>query len=617
MKTIILFIILLISFEYFGQLEKSNWIFGRKAWLKMSSAGSVPILPNVDYLALEGTSSYSDKNGNLVLYTDGLTVYNKDLEIIENGTNLYGDSSSTQTLIVPKPCSNNEFYVLTSTYSKGLRYSLVNMNLNNEKGIVTEKNIPIWSDSHSERIAAILHANETDYWIVTTGWPNKDVRAYLLTCSGIDTLNYSVGYHQVNSINNASAIGQMMPSLQGDKIAFALTLYNAYVVMDFNNATGVASNPIQLKGILATSSYQSTNYGICFSPNGEVLYTTGQDPMLSYNQIGIVQFDLTQPNQIAIEQSAQWIANTGYTGTYPKRIALQNGMDGKIYCSHSYYNSLNIIHNPNVLGLGCNYDQGGVPLYPNINIKSMEGLPYFPNKYSTCYVRSNAFCTGDTTFFDFFYPNSVASVHWNFGDTASANNTLTTLYNSVQTYHVYSQPGVYTVDATIFLNNGDTIYIQSCVTIHQNTINNYPTDTLLCFGNSITLNSGSSQQFIWRNDTLNQLIFSNPGSYSYAITNACRTDTTELVISNSDCDISIPNIFTPNQDGQNDYILFPYTSDDWMCTIYNRWGVKMITLNKDYPAWRGDENEHFNEGIYYYVYSSSLIQKSGHIYLVK
>jgi hypothetical protein len=57
---------------------------------------------------LEGSASISDTNGQLLFYTDGATVWNRNHDTLQNGFGLLGEASSTQAaLIIPKPGTSN------------------------------------------------------------------------------------------------------------------------------------------------------------------------------------------------------------------------------------------------------------------------------------------------------------------------------------------------------------------------------------------------------------------------------------------------------------------------------------------------------------------------------
>src|SRR5690606_40705031 len=103
-------------------------------------------------------STISDNNGNLMFYTDGVSVWNKNHDIMLNGTNLFGDISSTQSaIIVPKPLSNNIFYIFTvddKAGENGLRYSEVDITLDNGLGGLTTTKNNLLDSSTTEKITA-------------------------------------------------------------------------------------------------------------------------------------------------------------------------------------------------------------------------------------------------------------------------------------------------------------------------------------------------------------------------------------------------------------------------------------------------------------------------------
>ncbi len=84
--TILLVLICLCSF---AQKEGLNWYFGRNAGLKFHNGYPEPTTGQLS--TTEGCATISDKYGNLQFYTDGITVYNQEHDIMQNGTNLYGD----------------------------------------------------------------------------------------------------------------------------------------------------------------------------------------------------------------------------------------------------------------------------------------------------------------------------------------------------------------------------------------------------------------------------------------------------------------------------------------------------------------------------------------------
>jgi hypothetical protein len=125
----------------FSQQEASNWYFGGNAGIKFHPDGSVTPLIDGKLNTQEGCASISDNSGNLLFYTDGMKIWNKNHQLMLNGTGLLGHWSSTQSAtIVPKPGSTNLFYIFTLDYEirpNGFRYSIVDINLDGGLGGVT------------------------------------------------------------------------------------------------------------------------------------------------------------------------------------------------------------------------------------------------------------------------------------------------------------------------------------------------------------------------------------------------------------------------------------------------------------------------------------------------
>jgi len=131
----------------FSQGEANNWYFGDHAGIKFNPDGSVTTLNDCAMLAPGGSAVLSDASGQLVFYTNGSVVYNKNHQVMSNGGDLIGGFESSQpAIIVQKPGSTNLYYIFAvdADYfaSVGLSYSVVDMNLDGGLGAVTaEKNI--------------------------------------------------------------------------------------------------------------------------------------------------------------------------------------------------------------------------------------------------------------------------------------------------------------------------------------------------------------------------------------------------------------------------------------------------------------------------------------------
>jgi len=71
------------------------------------------------------------------------------------------------------------------------------------------------------------------------------------------------------------------------------------------------------------------------------------------------------------------------------------------------------------------------------------------------------------------------------------------------------------------------------------------------------------------------------------------------------CDsLTIANVFTPNDDGENDVMKFSlFGATCFQLVIYDRWGTEVFASNENGIEWRGTSltNELLSEGVYFYV----------------
>jgi len=186
-----LFIILLIPQLLLSQNEGNIWYFGFGAGLDFNSGTAVAI--NDGQLnTLEGCASIADTNGDLLFYTDGMTVYDKNHSIMANGTGLLGHNSSTQSaIIVKKPQSSTIYYIFTvdgySGNNGSFCYSEVNLSLNGGLGDITSlKNVELFTNA-AEKVTAILHDNGSDFWIVAPQHSTNTYFTYLFSNAGINS----------------------------------------------------------------------------------------------------------------------------------------------------------------------------------------------------------------------------------------------------------------------------------------------------------------------------------------------------------------------------------------------------------------------------------------------
>ena len=526
-----------------AQKQANYWYFGQNAGLSFASGNPVALLDG-KVNTIEGVATISDSIGNLLFYTDGITVYNKLHQVMQNGTGLFGHKSATQSaVIVPQPGNDSIFYIFTVEAAadiKGINYSVVNMRLNNNVGAIIKKNITMLQRV-SEKITAIRHCNNNDIWIIARQYATDKYYTWLVKDTGIvinspviSACGNVVGYYNVGFPFAGASIGYLKASPDGKKIAAAFSAgSNGIELSNFDNATGVISNTLKIAQrppyaqALAGLSYP---YGIEFSPNSKLLYfTVGTVNIFPSSVHSINQFDITSHDSAIIAQS-HYFVDTNYI----EKGALQLANNGKIYATNYDVSYLSVLNNPNIRGVGCNFIRNGVSLNGKL---SSNGLPTFIQSYFSpsfagySIIESNN-CTSLNTSFILNSYNDIDSVKWNFGNPLSGVNNTSTINTPT---HTFTANGNYTITAVLYkstpcITRTDTLSKTIWVGPLQVNIG---ADTSICKNDTILIKAsiiGATN--IWSNNSIDTFIkVTVPGIYWVKLTKGTCVVTDSIQIS--------------------------------------------------------------------------------------
>ena len=408
MKKYSLLILLFFALKSFSQKEANIWYFGENAGLDFNT-NPPTALTNGMLDTFEGCSSFSDADGNLLFYSDGITVYDKNHDIMKYtdgslANNLKGDPSSTQSgMIIPKPGSSSIYYLFTvddgpeydrfgnkTEDGKGLNCYTIDITLGGGIGqLIDENSDGVFYEDLSdgrfnnweEKVAAVKGKTCDTYWVVSA--VDNQFYSYLVDDTGIDSA-------PVISTVPTSAVrrGYLKISPDGTKLAITNQsddFRNRAILYDFNNETGEVSIS-EIKLIDGIISGLGEAYGVEFSPDSKKLYvsTTSAgrgslfNPAVTYK---LFQFDLIATD---IPGSRELI-HTQIPGSidYPEggyRGALQLGPDGKIYATipQAYYDGfapfLDVIENPNASASDVIFTKNAIDLKGRF---ATQGLPPF------------------------------------------------------------------------------------------------------------------------------------------------------------------------------------------------------------------------------------------------
>jgi len=170
-----------------------------------------------------------------------------------------------------------------------------------------------------------------------------------------------------------------------------------------------------------------------------------------------------------------------------------------------------------------------------------------------------------------------------------------------------SQSGVYSV--TVTYKTGSGCDASDSKVFNIITVDLGP-DTTICTHETLTLvaptaPSGHSYAYLWSpsGSQTQTLVLADEFEGVYHITldvgGGCTGNITVTVIP---CAITIPNVFTPNSDGYNDYFVIDGIDNfpNSRLVIYNRWGQRVFESD-DYNSSNYWSAEGHSDGVYYYV----------------
>ena len=458
LRHLILTLLCLSNLVVFAQNDTDNWYFGKNAGLNFANGG-VNVYTNGGMYTPAGCSSISDVNGDLMFYSNGSTIWNKNHQIMDNGDNLDGELEGVQTsIIIPKPDDPSTYYIFytrentvntPSVMVAGIYYSEIRFTTQNPLGIVTLKNERI-SNTAISRLAAIYHYETNTYKLIGITKPNIPIivngqelfvfKIFEIGATGIDinptiiTINEPIG-----------TIGAMKLSPNGEHLAIAnyenMKIFTYKYDIGLNTITYYKTIPsVPAFGLFLNP------YGLEFSQDSNMLYYTGSAGQAGATYIVQIQFsELDNPFDIP----------DFYFFEEPRAKSLQLARNGKIYVAKGNYSSpfsrISVINKPEKQGVDCMFQNNAIQFSP---ASSTEGLPIFVASS----LRNRIIVSDDTcvnTPFDFSLDlySPVLSVQWDFGDGSISSD--------LNPSHVFTTFGIKNIKATVVTANSTFVLFKS------------------------------------------------------------------------------------------------------------------------------------------------------------
>jgi gliding motility-associated-like protein len=539
---IILFVVIFCKTAT-AQLEADNWVIGGESYLTFNG-GSTPsqiLFPSQFGIGGSTAISPSDKNGNLLFFTNGEYLYNKNTTLfpsmgnINSGfTPLKSTNSNAEvsqpTLCIPYP-GHDSLYIIFHIYhsfnndlESPLFYSIVNTKLDNGLGdlVPGQRDIPLLNgDNVQFKLTAALHCNKKDIWVLGHLLNSDKYFSILVTENGVSTtptffMGNFIPNPYINSLHKNN-MGCIKVSALGNRMAANMQGMEFTELWDFNNSTGIGTN---MKMITSAPPAGETVYyalydhfvgpfGIEFSPSGNIMYISTSYSYYTFVNVEgnltnavsyLEQYNVNLPTQAQIQATQLLVKKI--QGAYSGAIQVAN--NGKMYLTTG--SALSEVPNPE------NYGSCGFNPYVFTFGFSGRSIPIFLQSYFRYPVIAVGNCNFTTMSFNIQNPIGVSSIAWDFGDPASGINNTSTLPNPT---HIFSAQGSYTIKAVLQNSNGcgaDTIRKVVYAGEYKVFLGN---DTSFCKNDTLTLRMKiPNAQNEWSNGSRDTLLkVTQPGKY--------------------------------------------------------------------------------------------------------
>jgi hypothetical protein len=505
----------------YAQKENYNWTFGQKAGLswnpsigetqlpsmeahnvfELASIGveseildEVPQSFSTEMISSEGCFTVSDYAGNLLFYSNGQKIWNKDHQDIADNTILTGHNSSAQSgIVVPFPNQPSKYLAITmgtdlaSNAVAELGWAEIQVDpLTREAvNLTTVKNVLTPPQGHifKEMVTAVRAANKKDFWLIVPSRPdyvlssNTERYSFYLNVYRIDENGINpepvVELLETNTYTNSRTSGQIRFSKDGSRfglVAYRRTSpsgtpphFHNLVLGNFNSETGEITN-LQTAEI----GQQTQNfYGIEFDTTGEYVYVTciqTTDPTSSmfqgkryilhvYNATDFLN-NVPGGKTAIYKLEKDYIAEDDVWNTIPTSTnrpffgSILRGIDNRLYISEYKTNNLFVITNPS--------DPQNLKIYRlNSILKNGTigeiGLPTYASFFFNVEIESLPICVNQPVDFSVHITGgegaeSYAKTEINFGDDSPIHTITSPQLNSTYEFsHLYKNVGPFQI----------------------------------------------------------------------------------------------------------------------------------------------------------------------------
>jgi gliding motility-associated-like protein len=241
--------------------------------------------------------------------------------------------------------------------------------------------------------------------------------------------------------------------------------------------------------------------------------------------------------------------------------------------------------------------------------------------------NSRTICEGETIQFVDMSADNPTAWSWSFpGGTPSVSIWQNPVIK-------YSHTGIYNV--SLIVNNplgSDTITKTNYITVLPSPTVTVSADVSINYGDTATLVASGGGPYLWSTGDTSSSIDIHPSdttTYSVLVTsaNGC-SDVGYVTVNIEPCPpLFIPNAFSPNGDGENDFLQL-YNSNEQCVTdvfvqIFDRWGAKVFQSSDRNFQWDGTfQSQQLNSGVYVYhltvkTFGDKVVNREGNVSLIR
>jgi hypothetical protein len=514
-------ILLLLHTNSQAQFQADNWILGEWVGLNFNTGIPVQWYP-VNYSPNGGGfgngTVMSDSSGNILFYSQGRTIWNRQGNVMQNGDNILAGFKWEQSCVAfPKPESTNEYYLFSVSdwvNPKGLYYSVIDMSLNNGLGSVISKNNFLYASFWAHNKLFVTKGNNSnEYWVVSRLFNDDRYVSFRIDATGVnpDPIYSNTGVYREFVYGDGGYL-KISPNkkylvaayTRGGSFGPPNPLY-AFDICTFDHKTGTINYLFMINDYDTLNSSYNDPIGCEFSPDSKYLYLTFYRDT---NNTYLYQFD------IEFISDSTGFMNSRVLVSDKSGRGLQLSNDGKIYSSmpsanvtnHQYY--LGVVNKPWKKGVDCEFNPAGVYISGR---KTDIWVPNILLDYLYRFEWEGDQCQFSPIIFKPNFRPAPDSVRWFFDEFAPGS-----LSNELSPTYAFQNPGIHEVEVDIWYPTGRFEHTSREIEIYPTPQPDIGPDTVICPGSSVTLNANcAADLYSWNTGQFgtSSIAVSDSGTY--------------------------------------------------------------------------------------------------------